>query len=111
MTGPAPRHPLYDVERDGAVVLRLHVQPGATRSGIVGPHGDALKLRVAAPAVGGAANAAVARLLADSVGIRPSEVEIVSGTTGRRKRVRLHGVDVPRLTRWLQDRSGSPQEG
>jgi uncharacterized protein len=110
VTAHAPRHALFDVERDGGVVLRLHVQPAAARSEVVGTHGDALKIRVAAPAVGGAANAAVARLLADSLGIKRSEVDIVSGTTDRRKRARLRGVDAPRLPLWLQDRSRTPPD-
>jgi hypothetical protein len=96
---------LFDVDPDGGVLLRLHVQPGATRSEIQGTHGDALKVRIAAPPVGGAANAAVARLLADSFGIRRSDVEIVSGATSRRKRVRLAGVDARQLTAWLGRRA------
>ena len=93
---------LFEVERDGSVVLSLHVQPGATRTAVVGRHGDALKVTVAAPAEGGRANRAVARLLADSLGLRAAAVELVSGITSAAKRARLHGVDVPCLTRWLE---------
>jgi uncharacterized protein (TIGR00251 family) len=99
---------LYDAERDGTVVLRLHVQPGAARSEVVGPHGEALRVRVAAPAVEGRANAAVVRLLADSLGLRRSDVALVGGSTGRRKRVRLQGVDARRLTRWLEEIAAAP---
>lgn len=111
MTGATHSQALFDVERNGRVVLRLHVQPGATRSEIVGTHGDALKVRVAAPAVGNAANVAVARLLADSLRIGRSDVDVVSGATSRRKRIRLAGVDARQLTAWLGQWVDPPSPG
>lgn len=83
---------LYDLAA-GAVVLRVHVQPGAGRSAIVGRHGDALKVKVAAPPVEGRANAAVAELLSRTFGCRAADVELVSGPSSRSKRFRLSGVD------------------
>lgn len=66
--------------------------PGARYAGIVGRHGDAWKVRVAPPAEGGRANAAVVRLLADTLGVPPASVELVSGHGGREKIVELTGV-------------------
>jgi uncharacterized protein (TIGR00251 family) len=86
---------------DGRVVLAVYVQPGAARGEVVGYHGDALKVRVAAPAQGGRANAALVRLLADALGVGPRAVEVTGGLTSRAKRVTLTGVDVDHVRRWL----------
>jgi uncharacterized protein (TIGR00251 family) len=83
---------LYD-ESDEGVVLHVHVQPGAGRSAVVGRHGDALKVRVAAPPLEGRANEATQALLAETLGVAPSDVELTSGATSRSKRFRLRGVD------------------
>jgi uncharacterized protein (TIGR00251 family) len=86
----------FDVERGGrgdAVVLRVHVQPRSGRSGVVGRHGTALKVRVAAPPVDDKANAAVIALLAATAAVPLSAVSIVSGGRSRAKRVRIAGVD------------------
>ena len=62
-----------------ALVLALHVQPGAKRTEAAGLHGDALKVRLAAPAVDGKANAALVRFLADAFGVARRNVSIVRG--------------------------------
>ena len=72
--------------------LVIHVQPRATRTAVVGAHGDAIKIRLAAPPVDGAANEALVRFLAERLGVRPSDVTIVRGVTGRRKVVRVAGM-------------------
>jgi len=85
------------------VVLALHVQPGASRTEIVGEHGDALKIRLAAPPVDGKANTCLIEFLAACLGVQRAKVELLAGATGRRKRVRVHAVsrhDVERLLRW-----------
>jgi uncharacterized protein (TIGR00251 family) len=81
--------------QDGdAVVLTLHIQPGAKRTESAGLHGDALKIRLAAPPVDGKANEALIAFLAKTLGVPKSHVELVSGQTSRAKRVRIAGVAV-----------------
>ena len=76
--------------------LRVRVQPGAGRSAVTGRHGDALALRVAAPPIGGRANAECLELVADLFGVRKSQVELVAGEKNRQKRFRVAGVDPDR---------------
>lgn len=76
----------------GGIELSLQIQPRAGRTGVVGPHGDALKIRLTAPPVDGEANKELIRLLAKTLGVAKSAVTIMSGTTGRRKRVRVAGL-------------------
>jgi uncharacterized protein (TIGR00251 family) len=73
-------------------VLELHVQPGAKRTEVAGIHGGRLKIRLAARAVEGAANAALVGFLAERFAVRKSEVRIESGAASRHKRVSVHGA-------------------
>lgn len=70
----------------------MHVQPRASRTEVAGEHGDAIKLRVAAPPVEGAANREVQRFLAKLLGVAPSAVQVVGGESGRRKIIEVSGV-------------------
>jgi len=81
-------------EEQGALVLALHVQPGARHSEFAGVHGEAVKIRLAAPPVDGKANAELLRFLAGCFGVSSRQVSIVRGETSRRKTVR---VAAPRL--------------
>lgn len=72
--------------------LRVHVQPRAKRSEVAGRHGDALKVRLAAPPVDGAANEELVRLLAEALGLPRRSVRIVAGITGRDKVVEVDGL-------------------
>jgi uncharacterized protein len=76
----------------GDVVLTLRVQPGAKHSTFAGKYGDALKLKLAAPAVDGKANAELIRFLADAFGVPQRNVEIVRGQASRAKVVRVLGA-------------------
>ena len=85
---------LFTVSGDDGVVLNVHTQPAAGRTAVVGRHGTALKVRVAAPPVGGRANTACADLLADTFGVKPAQVELVNGAGSRAKQFKLSGVDI-----------------
>ncbi len=76
------------------VRLTLHIQPHASRTELAGMHGDALKVRIAAPPVDGAANAVLAEFLARILLVPRSSVSVVAGASSRRKRVTVTGIDV-----------------
>ena len=80
--------------------MRVRVQPRAPRSEIVGWRADGtLSVRVAAPPVEGQANAALAALLAETLGVRASTVVIEHGTRGREKLVRVAGLTPAEIRR------------
>lgn len=81
--------PAWITETNDAVVLRVHVRPNAKRTEVAGTHGDALKIRLAAPPVDGRANEALIAFLAEAFGVPGSRVGLLSGTTGRAKRIRI----------------------
>ncbi len=76
-------------ERDGALVLTLYVQPNARNTEPVGRHGDALKVRVAAPASEQRANEALLQFLHQALGIPRSGLRIARGTAARLKVVEI----------------------
>jgi len=78
----------------GGVRLQLHVQPRAGRTEVTGEHGGALRIRVAAPPVDGAANEALQRFLADRLALPRSRLRMVTGATGRRKVMEVDGADL-----------------
>ena len=82
------------LREDGdAVILRLHVIPGARRSEAVGVHGEGaearLRIRLAAPPVDGKANAELRRFLADAFGVPVARVTLVRGEASRQKTVQI----------------------
>ena len=78
------------VERvDGALILSVRATPGAARNGLGGVHDGALKVSVTAAPERGKANQAIVRVLAKALGLRRSQVGLVSGETDRSKRFRL----------------------
>jgi uncharacterized protein (TIGR00251 family) len=81
---PAPPPPLR---------LQIHVQPRASRTRIAGRHGDALKVQLQAPPVGGAANAALVALLSETLRLPRAAIRILRGTTGREKLVEIECSD------------------
>ena len=93
-TPPWARH------SDEGWVLTLRVQPGASRTEVSGPYGDALRIRVASPANDGKANAELLRFVADTLGVPRSAVSILRGHGSRDKTllVEPHDPDLTRLS-------------
>lgn len=76
------------------LTLTLHIQPGAKRSEIAGLHGEALKIRLAAPPIEGRANEALLRFVADLFGVSLRQVELRQGAQSRHKVVAVSGSKV-----------------
>jgi len=79
---------------DGGVEISVKAQPRASRSEIVGLHGGQLKVRIAAPPVGGAANGELIKLLAKALGVSRSALRVARGEGSRSKVVRAESVTV-----------------
>ena len=71
------------------LTLSVYVQPRASSCAIAGCHQDALKLKLTAPPVGGAANKQCIAVLAKALGVAKSEIEIIGGQTHRLKQIRI----------------------
>lgn len=76
-------------EKEGYIVLKVRVIPRAAKDAIQGVMGDALKVRIQAPPVEGKANAYLVKFLAKHWNIPRANLEILSGETGRNKRLRI----------------------
>jgi uncharacterized protein (TIGR00251 family) len=89
--------------------LAVHAQPGAKKTEAAGAHGEALKIRVRARAIEGAANEALLEFLADALGVPRKRCVLLSGETSRHKRVLVQAPDRARveeaLRGWLQTSS------
>jgi uncharacterized protein (TIGR00251 family) len=80
------------------LVLPVRAQPGARRAGVQGEQNGALKVAVTAPPEDGRANKALVEALAEALGVRRSQVELLSGATGRDKRFLVRGLSREELT-------------
>ena len=85
----------------GGIQLQLHVQPGAAHTGIAGRHGDALKVRVAAPPADGRANRELIEYLAEILGVARGNLTLLRGETSRRKTIVVLGVSLEEAGRRL----------
>ena len=81
--------PAWIEARTDGLVVALHVQPGARRTAIVGPHGDRLKVAVSSPPADGRANSALLAFLAERLAIPKSCLRLLSGASSREKRVAI----------------------
>ena len=84
-------------EQNGAIVFTVRVVPRGSKSEIVGTHDGALKIRLAAPPVEGAANEELIKTLAKYFDVNKSSVEIVSGETAKTKQIRVTGANAQKL--------------
>jgi uncharacterized protein (TIGR00251 family) len=87
--------------KEASVTLKVRLQPRASRDGIDGLHGDALKVKVTAPPLEGRANKAVKKLLAEQLGLPPSQIEIIAGERSREKLLRISGISRAEMERAL----------
>jgi uncharacterized protein len=85
--------------RDGRLVFRVQVAPRSSRSEVVGEHNGALRVRLAAPPVDGAANEELIHVLAKTFKVSRSAVSILSGHSSRLKQVSIDGVSESALLR------------
>lgn len=89
------------VPLEGGSRITLHIQPRGSRNAVEGLHGGALKIRLTAPPVDGAANEALIRFLAEVLGCSRSALTITSGATSRRKTVEIIGQSPAQVSQRL----------
>jgi uncharacterized protein (TIGR00251 family) len=94
-------------EKNGRITFNVRVVPRASRSEIVGEHDGALRVRIAAPPVAGAANGELVRLLARKLRISRSAIEITGGQTSKLKVIVVKGVSPAALAALAGGNSGS----
>jgi uncharacterized protein (TIGR00251 family) len=84
-------------EKNGAVIFTVRVVPRASKSEIVGALGGALKIRIAAPPVDGAANTELTKLLAKTFDISKTQVEIINGQTSKTKQIKISNLTIEKF--------------
>ena len=92
------------LEKDGSISFKVQVVPRASRSEIVGEHNGALRVRVAAPPVDGAANEELIHTLARALRVKRGAIEVVAGRTSKTKQVRVTGASQRDLEELLSRR-------
>ncbi len=81
---------MFIEELDTGIAFKVFVQPKSSRNMVVGLHGDALKVKLTAPPVEGAANKMCIKFFSKILGVSKSSIAIASGQTSRTKRLRVH---------------------
>lgn len=89
MSAPLPALPFLHAQKDGSVLIDVHVMPNAAKTQAQGLHDGALRVRLHAPPVEGKANLALQAWLAETLGLPKSAVELLRGNTSRRKQLRI----------------------
>lgn len=90
-------------ETEGSITFTVRVVARASRTEATGEHEGALRVRIAAPPVDGAANDELTRYLSRALGVAPRDVQITSGHTSKTKRIRVNGADRTRLLRLAEE--------
>ena len=89
-------------EKDGCVSFKVCVVPRSSKSEIVGEHYRALKVKLAAPPVEGAANAELIKVLAKHFGVSRGDIQIVGGATSKNKRIKIDNLSQSEFERFLR---------
>jgi len=89
--------PIQITDHQDGCILSVRAQPGARRNALVGEQAGALKVAVTAPPDQGRANDAIVELLAEAFGLKRSQIELVSGMTGKQKKILIRGISVESL--------------
>ena len=95
-------------ESANGVRLPVQAQPKANKNGLVGIHNGRLKVAVTQAPEKGKANDALVKVLASSLGLRRSQIELVSGATSSKKTLLITGVELPELRRRIDESVGTP---
>jgi uncharacterized protein (TIGR00251 family) len=74
------------------LIINVKVEPRSSKSGIAGPYGNAIKVKLKSPPVEGKANKELIEILAKEFGIAKTDIDIISGKSSRNKIVKLYGV-------------------
>jgi uncharacterized protein (TIGR00251 family) len=78
--------------KDG-VVIDVKVEPRSSKKGIAGVHDNMVKVKLTAPPVEGEANEQLIEVIAETIGVRKSDVRIVRGMSSKRKTVEIRGIE------------------
>ncbi|GBF33286.1 hypothetical protein DCCM_2385 [Desulfocucumis palustris] len=90
------------LKEDGTgVIIKVRVQPRASRNQLAGIMDDALRVRITAPPVDGEANEACIKFLAEVFKVPRQSVQLVSGHTGRNKMIRIAGINAERILQMI----------
>jgi uncharacterized protein (TIGR00251 family) len=90
-------------QTEDGIAISVKAHPGARRNAITGVHNGALKVAVSQAPERGKATAAIVELLAESLGLKKSQIDVLAGQTSTRKKLLLRGVDLTELTQKLAD--------
>ena len=89
---------------EGGALLRCRVQPGASRSAVVGSYGDdCVKIALSSPPVDGKANKELCRMFAELCNVPKAGVELISGQTSRSKVIKVTGISPEELRAYLSE--------